>query len=172
MTFGEKLRKLRDEKGMTQEDLANQLYVSRTAVSKWETNKGYPSIDTIVSIQGVFGVSLDYLIGEEDVDEGLEMRRRRSKRFYWLAIGCFGLALAFTMASVVVYGNGFVEWMLPLRLCGVMAVIGYIVLASVSTKLYRTPEQNRVNWKRILVSRYIVAVIVGAVLLGVIIGMT
>ena len=51
MTFGEKLKALREEHGMTQDDLAAKLYVSRTAISKWETNRSYPSIDSLKAIQ-------------------------------------------------------------------------------------------------------------------------
>ena len=46
MEFGEKLQELRKKKGLTQEELAEALYVSRTAVSKWELGRGYPNIDS------------------------------------------------------------------------------------------------------------------------------
>ena len=45
--FGEKLKKLRTENRITQDELAEKLYVTRTAISKWETGKGYPSIDNL-----------------------------------------------------------------------------------------------------------------------------
>ena len=47
MEFHEKLQELRKKKGLTQEELAEMLFVSRTAVSKWETGRGYPSIDSL-----------------------------------------------------------------------------------------------------------------------------
>lgn len=47
MEFNEKLSQLRKAKGLTQEELAEALYVSRTAVSKWESGRGYPSIDSL-----------------------------------------------------------------------------------------------------------------------------
>ena len=50
MEFGEKIQKLRNEKKWTQEQLAEKLYVSRTAVSKWESGKGYPNIDSLKDI--------------------------------------------------------------------------------------------------------------------------
>ena len=50
MEFHEKLQELRKAKGLTQEELAKQLYVSRTAISKWESGKGYPSIDSLKEI--------------------------------------------------------------------------------------------------------------------------
>ena len=48
MEFHEKLQELRKSRGLTQEELAQALYVSRTAVSKWESGRGYPSIDIMV----------------------------------------------------------------------------------------------------------------------------
>ena len=47
MEFNEKLQELRKGKGLTQEELAERLFVSRTAVSKWESGRGYPSIDSL-----------------------------------------------------------------------------------------------------------------------------
>ena len=62
MEFHEKLQELRKSKGLTQEELAEALYVSRTAVSKWESGRGYPSIDSLKEISRFFGVTIDELI--------------------------------------------------------------------------------------------------------------
>ena len=59
MEFGKKLQALRKSRDLTQEALAEQLYVSRTAISKWESGRGYPSIDSLKAIAGYFSVSLD-----------------------------------------------------------------------------------------------------------------
>lgn len=66
MEFHEKLQTLRKSKGLTQEQLAEALFVSRAAISKWETGKGYPSIDSLRDISTFFSVSLDELICSED----------------------------------------------------------------------------------------------------------
>ena len=63
MTFGEKLHRLRREKGMSQEALAGKLGVSRQAVSRWETGETVPSTDTLKEIAKVFQVSVDRLLG-------------------------------------------------------------------------------------------------------------
>lgn len=63
MSFGEKLTKLRKERGMSQEDLASNLNVSRQAVSKWESNNSYPETEKIVAICKLFNCSMDELIG-------------------------------------------------------------------------------------------------------------
>lgn len=62
MEFHEKLQELRKNKGLTQEELAEALFVSRTAISKWESGKGYPSIDSLKSISNYFSVSIDDLL--------------------------------------------------------------------------------------------------------------
>ena len=67
MKLCEKLVKLRKESGMTQEELAEKIFVTRTAVSKWENDKGYPGIDSLKLLSRLYGISLDELISEEDV---------------------------------------------------------------------------------------------------------
>ena len=65
MEFHEKLQELRKSRGLTQEELAEALYVSRTAVSKWESGRGYPSIDSLKEISAYFSVSIDDLLSGE-----------------------------------------------------------------------------------------------------------
>lgn len=65
MDFNEKLQDLRKNKGLTQEELAEALYVSRTAISKWESGRGYPSIDSLKDISKFFSVSIDDLLSGE-----------------------------------------------------------------------------------------------------------
>lgn len=62
MEFSEKLQTLRKSKGLTQEELAQHLYVSRAAVSKWESGRGYPGIDSLKTIAGFFCVTIDELL--------------------------------------------------------------------------------------------------------------
>ena len=62
MEFNEKLQELRKRKGFTQEELAEALYVSRTAVSKWESGRGYPNIDSLKAIAKYFAVTVEELL--------------------------------------------------------------------------------------------------------------
>ena len=62
MTFGEKFKNARKQAGLTQEELANRLGVSRSAVAKWETDKGLPDISNIKAIAQLLNVSIDYLL--------------------------------------------------------------------------------------------------------------
>ena len=68
MNFGEKLFKLRKEKGLSQEALADQLGTTRQAVSKWENNQGYPETEKILQLSQLFGVSTDYLLKAEKLE--------------------------------------------------------------------------------------------------------
>lgn len=65
MEFHEKLQELRKSRGITQEELAEALYVSRTAISKWESGRGYPNIDSLKEISKYFSVSIDDLLSGE-----------------------------------------------------------------------------------------------------------
>lgn len=67
MEFGEKLQLLRKERGLTQAELAEQLFVSRAAVSKRESGRGYPGIDSLKAIAKYFSVSLDSLLSCDTV---------------------------------------------------------------------------------------------------------
>ena len=67
MEFNEKLQQLRAQKGITQEELAQALFVSRTAISKWESGRGYPNIDSLKQLAKFFGVSIDELLSTGEV---------------------------------------------------------------------------------------------------------
>ena len=67
MEFNEKLQELRKQKGLTQEELAQALWVSRTAVSKWESGRGYPSIDSLKQIAKFFSITIDALLSGEEI---------------------------------------------------------------------------------------------------------
>ena len=69
MTLGEKIRSLRKTAGLSQEAFAEQLGVSRQAVSKWENDNGLPETEKLINMAKLFGVSLDTLIGEESTDD-------------------------------------------------------------------------------------------------------
>jgi transcriptional regulator with XRE-family HTH domain len=78
--FHEKLQELRKNKGLTQEELAEALYVSRTAISKWESGKGYPSIDSLKQISTYFSVSIDALLSGEALLSLAEKEHKTSLR--------------------------------------------------------------------------------------------
>ena len=67
MELNEKLHELRKQKGLTQEELAELLFVSRTAVSKWESGRGYPNIDSLKAIATFFHVTIDELLSGDEL---------------------------------------------------------------------------------------------------------
>lgn len=98
MEFNEKLQELRKQKGMTQEELAEKLYVSRTAVSKWESGRGYPNLESLKAISQFFHVSLDDLLSSNALLTIAEAENRQNQcRTRTLLFGlldcCMGLLL-------------------------------------------------------------------------------
>ena len=65
-TFGERLKNLRKEAGLTQDELASKTHLSQTAISNWEAGNRIPSIDYAIILAKCFQVSLDYLCGLEN----------------------------------------------------------------------------------------------------------
>ena len=63
-----KTEKLRTDNMLTQEQLADKLFVTRTAVSKWETDRGFPSIDSLKAVADLFNVRIDDLVSEDDIE--------------------------------------------------------------------------------------------------------
>ena len=68
MTFGKKLQSLRKEKGMSQDALANQLYVTRQSVSQWENDRTMPSVDLLIKISEIFDTTVDALLGKPETE--------------------------------------------------------------------------------------------------------
>lgn len=95
MEFHEKLQELRKRKGLTQEELAESLYVSRTAISKWESGRGYPNIDSLKAIAKFFSVTVDDLLsGDEVLIIAQEDQKQRQIQFRDLAFGLLDMSVA------------------------------------------------------------------------------
>ena len=95
MDFSEKLQELRKQKGLTQEELAQKLYVSRTAISKWESGRGYPSIDSLKEIAKFFCVTVDQLLsGEEVLTIAQEDQNQKTGHLRDLVFGLLDISVA------------------------------------------------------------------------------
>ena len=95
MEFNEKLQELRKQKELTQEELAEILFVSRTAISKWESGRGYPNIDSLKAIAKFFGVTIDELLSGDDLlTIAEEDTMQREKRFRDLVFGLLDCSIA------------------------------------------------------------------------------
>lgn len=108
MTFGEKLFKLRKEKGLSQEALAEKLNTTRQAVSKWENGQGYPETEKLLMIGNIFEVSMDYLLKDsvepsndkeagyyvsKEMAEGYLLSAHKNSKH--MALGFFLISLSF-----------------------------------------------------------------------------
>lgn len=112
MKFEEKLTVLRKKNGLSQEDLADQLGVSRQAISRWELGSTMPDAPNLLKLSDLFGVSIDYLLHDEyqsekdvpivrEVQQTMEAKEKGNRKFY--LIGCIMwliAAFSFLMASI------------------------------------------------------------------------
>lgn len=126
MEFNEKLQQLRKQQALTQEQLAEKLFVSRTAISKWESGKGYPSIESLKAISKFFSISIDELLSSDELLHLAEKENQSNiKKVYGLVYGVIDL-LAILFIILPMYGQ---------------TVGGYIY----SVNLFRFKETTRVN---------------------------
>ena len=95
MEFNERLQELRKRRGLTQEELAQALFVSRTAISKWESGRGYPSIDSLKAISSTFQISIDELLSSSEVlTIAQEDHREKQNRIVDLVYALLDLSVA------------------------------------------------------------------------------
>ncbi len=86
MSFSEKIKEIRKKQNLTQEQFAEKIFVSRNAVAKWESNRGYPDIQNLISISEIFGVSLDDLIKNDKKLKNRIILDSASKKWHLLVI--------------------------------------------------------------------------------------
>ena len=94
MEFNVKLQELRKQKALTQEELAEVLFVSRTAISKWESGRGYPNIESLKAIARFFGVTIDELLSGDELLSIAEDTQQREKHFFDLVFGLLDCCIA------------------------------------------------------------------------------
>ena len=95
MEFNQKLQELRKQKSLTQEELAAHLYVSRAAISKWESGRGYPNIDSLKMIAKFFGITVDQLLsGDELLTLAEADQQQKEARIRDLVYGLLDCCLA------------------------------------------------------------------------------
>ena len=106
MEFNEKLQELRKSRSLTQEELAEALFVSRTAVSKWESGRGYPSLDSLKEISRFFSVSIDDLIcPEEIISAAADEKKGWMDKYISLICGIMDILMGLLL-FLPVFGNG------------------------------------------------------------------
>ena len=138
MEFNEKLQELRKQKGLTQEELAKSLYVSRTAISKWESGRGYPNIESLKAIAKFFSITVDELLSTDEIlTIAEEDNKQKEMRLRNIIFGLLDLsnAMLFVLPLFASKANGAIESASLLSLSGVQSYlkIAYltIVIATV-----------------------------------------
>ena len=135
MEFNEKLQELRKRKGLTQEELAEALYVSRTAISKWESGRGYPSIDSLKAIAGYFSVTIDDLLSGDEIlviaEEDQKQKEMQSRDLVFGLLDC-SCAMFFFLPFFGQRVDGIIHEVSLLSLTGIssyMRVAYFVVIA-------------------------------------------
>ena len=108
MTVGEKLLDLRKKKGLSQEEVANILNVSRQTVSKWETDQTTPDFDKIVPICNLYEVSANLLLMDSDVIEKeinlTNINKNNSAKNIAISVSIYILSVVFLVAFTTIFG--------------------------------------------------------------------
>ena len=134
MKFGDKLIVLRKKNGLSQEELAEKLGVSRQSVSKWESNNTYPETDKIVQICNLFDCSMDDLINDKVTDVEGSLRKNKNNfnevwdsllEFITKSINMFSHMKFTTGLKCVIemFIIGFLLWLVGLAVCGISSSI-------------------------------------------------
>lgn len=127
MEFNEKLQELRRQKGLTQEDLAAALFVSRTAVSKWESGRGYPNIDSLRQIANFFSVSIDDLLsGDELLCLAQADTQRKANHARDLVFGLLDMGAA-ALLFLPLFGQNLGGGVISVSLLGLSGVSPYLL---------------------------------------------
>ena len=138
MEFHEKIQELRKQRGLTQEELAESLYVSRTAVSKWESGRGYPNIDSLKALARYFGVTIDELLsGEELVTLAEENTKQKENHIRDLVFGWLDIS-AVLLLFLPLFGretDGVVQAVSLLSLTGTAAYLRVAYFATVAVMM-------------------------------------
>lgn len=185
MTFGEKLKILRKEKGYSQEEFASLLNVSRQAVSKWESDRGTPETDKLLQISNMFGVTLDYLlkteipnennptdgyyVSRETLDGFLSYKRERAKK---ISIGVSLIIVSDFFGCFADYR----ELLLPFYWGSIAIGVAILIWTFFQPNLYREIQTKPLIFDEALIKkfreesnknrkRYICMIILGVLLL-------
>lgn len=101
MKIGDQLKKARLDKNMTQEEVAEKIFVSRQSISNWENNKTYPDIGNVIALSDLYGISLDELLKGSDnfmkhLEESTDIVKSNKKLIFFII-----LALLFIIVMAV-----------------------------------------------------------------------
>ena len=123
MEVGAQIKKYRSNMGISQEELAEKVYVSRQTVSNWETGKNYPDIHSVLLLSSVFNVSLDQLMKGDVEIMKTEIKETEIKKFNKIG-GIYAVFLILTVITFVPF-TAFMGWYGLIPWSAVYAIAGY-----------------------------------------------
>ena len=152
MSLGERLTKLRKEKGLSQEEVAEKLDVTRQTVSKWETDASTPDFDKIVPLCKLYDLTTDELLDgpkkKVEVTSSLSEEEKKRKRIGGLAFSIFlyFIAVAWIMTSVAAFKfDAVLSAAIFLVICGAATcIIIYSMIMYKKTKTEKEEKQNKI----------------------------
>ena len=168
MEFNQKLQELRKQKGLTQEQLAESLFVSRTAISKWESGRGYPNLDSLKDIAKFFSITIDELLsGSELLTIAEKDNNRKQMRARSLVFGALDIAtvllLFLPFFAQRVSGSIYEVSLLRLKQITLYLKVSYfaIVVASITigVLILALRDCERCGWARV---KYKLSIVVSA----------
>jgi len=122
MSFGDRLKKEREKRGWSQVYLAEKIHVSRQSVSKWETGKNYPSIEVIIDLSDLFGITIDELLRSDDELKEKVIQDSKQK-LSWQSHFLIGIGVLIGIVLVSTIKHGGIDWMSIGRAAGVTALL-------------------------------------------------
>ena len=147
MELSEKLQELRKEKGLTQEELAEALFVSRTAISKWESGRGVPNIESLKAISKFFSVSIDELLSGEEIlkiaDEDNKQKEKHTSDLVFGLLDC-SLIMFLFLPFFGQKGDEIIKEVWLRKPCGMVCLFCKLVRRSV--RLYRDGRLSEICW--------------------------
>lgn len=158
MTLGQKLTKLRKSSGMSQEDLAGEMLVSRQAISRWESGETMPDSENLLRLSELFRVSADYLLhddyeGDRDIPavkatEEVMTKQQKLNICFLLAVGGGAVSM---MAGFFLWSYYETPYSILIGCIGYMAAIMYF-----KTNMFRYAAEDQLwRWKRKLIRTFI-----------------
>lgn len=169
MNFNKKLQELRKQEGLTQEDLAQKLYVSRAAISKWESGRGYPNIDSLKAIANLFSITVDELLsGNELLDLVQEENKQKTYSFRDLVFGLLDISalMLLFLPFFACRQNGIIQTGSLISLSGISTYLKAIyfillVLLALSGIIILSLQNCRNNFW--LKSKYLISIILNTI---------
>lgn len=162
MNLSEKILKIRKANGLSQEELAEQLGISRQSISKWESGQATPELDKIIKLAEIFDISIDYLLQPNETDELklktsilekqqreiLQQQRKTQNRQFLIVSSfisfLFVIIICFIGRYIMFYDiwNGYGFWGGTFMICGIVTVV---VITIILNFRYRTKSINKIE---------------------------